>query len=153
MSPICSGYSGLGSTVTDWLCNATSGDLSPAQIAAAKAEVARQVTIAAAGRPPATVANLIAQAQNDIDQALASFKMPGETGQDVGATGGNLRIPGTGVLTLSKLSDVIPKLPDLTTLKWYALAGVVIVGTFFAFPYIAPGLLKNFRAARSLGRA
>jgi hypothetical protein len=149
---LCTDYSGFGHSVTDWICNASSGNLSQAQVNAAKAEVARQVEIAAAGRPPQTVANLVAQAQAEIDMALRSFQLPGEKGQDIGASPAQagVRIPGTGTLTLSKLSNIVPTLPDLTTLKWYALAGVVIVGTFFAFPYIAPGLVRNLRAARSL---
>lgn len=151
MSGLC-GYQGFGDSLTSLLCNAGTGNLSASDVAAIKAQTEAEVRKASAGMQPTAQDVLVQRALNEVDLTIATFGLPGEYGQDLGAGPGSagLRVPGTGVLTLSKLSDVFPSLPNLTNLKWYILGAGILVGAFFAFPYIAPGLAKNFKAARLL---
>lgn len=150
-NPLCT-YNGFGSSITSALCNASSGNLSQWQVDSIKDDATQQVIQASAGRQPAVVDALIAQVHNEIDSVLTSFSLPGESGEDVGATPQQscLRIPGTGCVDLAKLSQIIPKLPNLTNLKWYALGIGAIVALFYAFPVIAPGIKRNISAAASL---
>jgi hypothetical protein len=150
-NPTCT-YQGFGSSLTSFLCNATSGNLSQTQVDQLKADAERQVRQASAGMQPTAQDVLVARALAEIDTTLATFALPGETGGDVGALPDNsgLRVPGTGVIDLAKLRQIIPSLPDLTNLKWWILGAGLLVGAFFAFPYIAPGLARNFKAARLL---
>lgn len=145
-------YQGFGSSLTSFLCNATTGNLSADQVAAIKADAERQVRQASAGIQPAAQDVLVARALAEIDQTLATFSLPGESGSSVGATPdqAGVRVPGTGVIDLAKLQQILPGLPDLTNLKWWILGAGLLVGAFFAFPYIAPGLARNFKAARLL---
>jgi hypothetical protein len=150
MPGICA-YQGFGESLTSLLCNAGTGNLSASDVAAIKAQTEADVRRASAGIQPTAQNVLVQRALAEVDQAIASFGLPGESGQDLGAApGGALRVPGTGVLSLSKLSDILPSLPNLTNLKWYVLGVGILVGAFFAFPYIAPGLARNLKAARHL---
>jgi hypothetical protein len=150
-NPTCT-YQGFGSSLTSFLCNATSGNLSQTQVDQLKADTAAQIRQASAGIQPAAQDVLVARAMAEIDTTLSTLSLPGETGGDMGASPdqSGLRIPGTGVIDLAKLKQIIPSLPDLTNLKWYVLGAGLLVGAFFAFPYIAPGLARNFKAARLL---
>lgn len=146
-------YQGFGSSITGFLCNASTGNLSQDQVDAIKADTELQVRQASAGIQPAAQDVLVQRALAEIDTTLSTFCNVGETGEDCGALPGQaaiLRLPGTGNLTLSKLNQIIPQLPDLTNLKWYILGAGLLVGAFFAFPYIAPGIVKNIKAARLL---
>lgn len=145
-------YEGFGSSITGLFCNAGTGNLSADQVAAIKADAAAQVRRAAAGRQPEAVNVLVNQTMAEIDRALATFKLPGETGSSIGAlpSQAGLRLPGTGVVDLAKLKDILPSLPDLTNLKWWILGAGLLVGAFYAFPYVAPGVAKNINAFRSL---
>jgi hypothetical protein len=147
LSGVC-GYQGFGESFTSFFCNAASGNLSASQVTALKADAASQVRHASAGMQPQAQDVLVQKALNDIDLALATFKMPGETGADVGAAPGQagFRLPGTGVLDLSKINKILPSLPNLANLKWWILAAGILAGAFYAFPYIAPGLAKNIKA-------
>lgn len=151
LSGVCS-YTGFGDSLTSFLCNAASGNVSQSQVDAIKQQTAADIRKASAGMTPEAQDVLVNRALNEIDISLATFAMPGETGGDVGAapSQAGLRLPGTGVLSLNKLNQIIPHLPDLTNLKWWILGAGLIVGAFFAFPYIAPGLAKNIRAFRSI---
>lgn len=151
LAGVC-GYQGFGSSLTGFVCNATSGNLSAGQVADLKASTEAQVRAASAGMQPAAQDVLVQRALAEIDTTLDTFAQVGETGDDVGASPdqAGFRLPGTGVLTLNKINQIIPKIPDLTNLKYWVLGAGVIVGLFFAFPYIAPGLARNLRAARSL---
>lgn len=150
-NPTCT-YQGFGSSLTSFLCNATSGNLSQSQVSDLKADTERQVRAASAGIQPAAQDVLVARAMAEIDTTLNTFALPGEEGGDVGASPdqSGFRIPGTGVIDLSKLKQILPSLPDLTNLKWWILGAGILVGAFFAFPYVAPGLARNFKAARLL---
>lgn len=145
-------YTGFGDSLTSFLCNAATGNLSQKQVDAIKQQTAADVRRASAGMQPAAQDQLVNRALAEIDVALQTFSLAGESGGSLGAAPGQagLRVPGTGVLDLSKLSQIIPQLPDLTNIKWWILGAGLLVGAFFAFPYIAPGLAKNIRAFRLL---
>ena len=145
-------YTGVGDSISSFFCNATSGNLSAAQVADLKAQTELQVRQASAGMQPSAQDVLVQRALAEVDRTIATFGLPGESGQDVGAGPANagVRVPGTGVLTLSKVSDILPSLPNLANLKWWILGAGILLGAFYAFPIIAPGLAKNLRAARSL---
>lgn len=151
MSGICD-YTGFGDSVTSFLCEAGSGNLSQADVNSIKQQGATDIAKAAAGMQPATVQAIIDRNNDSIDQLLGSFALPGETGQDVGASPqqASLRVAGTGNITLAKLKDALPSLPNLTNIKYYALifGGVALLA--IAFPYIAPVIARNVKAARSI---
>ncbi len=135
-------YTGWGSSITGVLCNAASGNLSADQVAELKRNAEQQIRQASAGMQPTAQDVLVQQGLSEIDRALATFAMPGETGVDVGAIPGQagFRLPGAGVVTL----------PKLNTFVWWLIAAGLIAGAFFAFPYLAPGIARNIKAARLL---
>jgi hypothetical protein len=145
-NPLCT-YTGLGSTLTGFLCNVTSGNLSEDQVANIKADAAQSVANASAGRQPSVIQTIIDQTNKDIDIVLHSFAMPGETGADVGAapdqSGFRLGAFG-GNVTLPKIADLVK---NANFVFW---AGLALVGTALLFPVIAPHIKRNIAAVRSL---
>jgi hypothetical protein len=91
-----------------------------------------------AGQDPATIAMSQTQMNADINSALNSFSIAGESG---GAQPSNdLRLPGG--MTISP-----------STLEWGMIAiGVLIIGAI-ALPYIAPIAVGSIRAGKSIRAA
>lgn len=146
-------YTGIGSSITGFACNAATGNLSQQQVDDIKAQATADVTQASAGRQPAVVAALINQVKAEIDSALRTFALPGEKQTDVGALpsqAATVRVSGTGNVTLATLKDALPSLPDITNLKYWIIGIGLIVGAVYVFPIIAPALKRNISAARSL---
>jgi hypothetical protein len=149
-SGICD-YTGFGSSVTSFACNASSGVLSQSQVNDIKAEASAQVVQASAGRQPAVVQALVNQVNGEIDAALSTFSEPGESPTDVGALpsqSAGLRVAGTGNITLAKLKEAIPQLPDLTNLKYWIIGALVIAGIVYTLPYTAPAIKRGISAVK-----
>lgn len=93
---------------------------------------------ASAGQDPGTVAAAQDALLSDVNAALDSFSIAGDSG---GAQPSNdLRLPGG--MTLSP-----------ATLEWMAIGlGVLIIGAV-AFPYVAPLLVSNIKAGRGVRAA
>lgn len=93
---------------------------------------------AGAGLDPGTIANMQQGAAADINSALNSFSVSGDSG---GAQpSNNLRLPGG--FTLSP-----------ATLEWGMIGiGVIIIGAI-VFPYLAPVVASNIKAGRSVRNA
>ncbi len=94
--------------------------------------------MASAGNDPATVAAAQNGALADINAALDSFSVAGDSG---GAQpSNNLRLPGG--FTLSP-----------ATLEWGMIAIAVAIIGAIALPYIAPVAVGSIRAGRSIRKA
>jgi hypothetical protein len=136
-------------SVEGTLQEAWTGNLSPydkqAILDASDASIAK----ASAGAEPGIITIRQQQAQNSINSALNSFAGIGESGSESGAQPSTTgRVPGLGTLGLANLSNKLGVAESY--LKW----GLIIAGSaavlFFGFPYIAPQVLENIRAARLL---
>jgi hypothetical protein len=46
------------------------------------------------------------------------------------------------------LQQIFPKLPNLTNVKWWILAFILVAGTAYALPYAAPVVRKAVKAAK-----
>lgn len=93
---------------------------------------------ASGGADPGTVTTMQAAAAADINAALDSFSIAGDSG---GAQPSNdLRLPGGATLSPA-------------TLEWMMIGlGVLIVGAV-AFPYVAPLLISNVKAGKGVHAA
>lgn len=141
-------YTGFLDSVSSFFCNASTGNLSQAQIDSANADAERQVRAASAGQQPAVVESLVAQVKKEINSVLTTFSLPGESATSIGATPGQAttRIAGTNI-TLGSVTDFI------NTYRPYVVWGAVAVSALLVFPYVAPSLAKSIKAGRLLRAA
>lgn len=143
-------YTGFGSSITSFGCEATTGNLSQADVDALQAQAESDVRQASAGRQPAVVQTLVDQVKGEINSVLQTFALPGETGQNVGALPSQsaVRVPGTGNITLDKLKEILPQLPDLTNIKYWIIGIAIIVGAVYALPFVAPPVKRAIGSVR-----
>jgi len=99
---------------------------------------AKAIAEASAGQDPGTIAASQSALLADVNAALDSFSIAGDSG---GAQPSNdLRLPGG--MTLSP-----------ATLEWMMIGiGVLVIGAV-AFPYLAPLLISNIKAGRGVHSA
>jgi hypothetical protein len=99
---------------------------------------AQAIATASAGADPGTIAANQSALLSDVNAALDSFSVAGDSG---GAQPSNdLRLPGG--MTLSP-----------ATLEWMAIGVAVLIIGVITLPYIAPSLAGSITAGRSLHRA
>jgi len=149
-NPLCT-YSGIFDSVSGFLCNATTGNLSASQAQQIKDQAVKNTITAAgqAGHDPAVQQALADRVKKEIDSVLNTFGLQGESGSDIGASpdqSHTARLPGVGVTSVENLEAFRKKL------TYGLLAAGAVVGLFLAFPYIAPFIGQNIRAVQGLRR-
>lgn len=141
-NPFCS-YTGFGESVASFLCNASSGNLSQAQVNQIKSDAAAGIRQASAGREPSVVDNLIAQGSAEIDKVIATFSMPGEAGTAVGAG------PSQSNLRIGSTNDALQFIKSaVTSANWIFWGALAIVGVVLILPYAAPSVRRAVGAVR-----
>jgi hypothetical protein len=127
-------FGSIGSTLKE----AWTGSLSEIDKANILSNSSDAIAIASGGNDPATIASTQLAAAADINAALDSFSVAGDSG---GAQPTNdLRLPGG--FTLSP-----------ATLEWIGIGIAVIIFGAVAFPYLAPLVVANVKAGKSVKAA
>lgn len=117
-------YTGLGSSITSFFCNATTGNLSQSQVNDIKTQADADVAQASAGRQPSVVDALKQQVNADIDKVLQTFSLgSGDTTGALPSQATSLRVGGTQ-LTLANLSGFSKTAVEVGIL----VAAIVAVG-------------------------
>lgn len=130
-SSLTAPFESLGSVVKE----AWSGNLSDIDKATILQNGSAAIAKASAGNDPATVQAAQDAMAADVNAALDSFSVAGDSG---GAQPSNdLRLPGG--MTLSP-----------ATLEWIAIGIAVLIVGAVAFPYLAPLVVSNVRAGRAV---
>lgn len=141
---------GFVDSIKSTLQEAWSGNLSQYDKNTIVDNAKQSIAQAAAGADPGTIASLQSQVEADINASLNGFGLPGETGSSIGAQPTSTPRVGTEQLNLGNISDNISSAEKW--LKYIVIVGAGAAAIFFGFPYIAPGIAANIRAARTVRR-
>jgi hypothetical protein len=127
--------SSFDSAISSFIQEAWSGNLSDIDKQTILDNGSAAIAKASAGQDPATIAAAQAAMNADVNAALNSFSVGGDSG---GAQPSNdLRLPGG--LTLSP-----------ATLEWGMIGIAILIIGAVALPYIAPIAVGSIRAGRSI---